>query len=679
MTTSPNSVTIFSNGLADFCRHFLVKKGTPCQVSIAAKRKSAQQTGHLGDVVSSISVLSAPGSIRLTELPNYVPSPEKPALDLSGDNITSQFARKLKGAAVTLTPTGVGGQAITGRLCGLDVEDQDRGTYKTQRYFLNVRQSNGSIRRVPFENIQEINFNDSAIQSEIEKSLAYQLDQIKPDDAIVRLTMEATEKDTEAMVQYTMPVAAPKPSYRIRRFKGKLVLEGLSVVDNPTSDDWENYKVSVVTGNPITFTTDVADVRTPARGHVNIVADTTQGAVETQSLMQFAGGGALEALGSNDGTKGVRMRSQHGQSRGAVPQSLACAMSAPAASPEMDFESSMLPVASEALEVGDFSIFTTEEPVTIPARKSVVLPVFELSIQDDGESLILYYRKSENPERAMRTLRFKNTAKFSLGKGKCEVYDGTFWQGSAVLAGTKPTQTVMLPHAVETGVNCRTDEKEVQTQVTALRIAEGVLLCESTRTGATHYIFKNLKDEKFTVYIEHKRLIPHSKLTCKTAKVADTLKNGQVVFSFELPAKAEMTVVMDEQKVDSRRVETRDMMTWLRQNVVNTTNPLGNNPAIRTCVAIQEEIDGVGREIRETNTKVQNINNEQERLRKNLVASAGAGPDLETWRVRLAKSEQELVKTETETLPALQRKLETLQDKLYKALQKLSASWANED
>lgn len=669
MTQSPNSVTIFSNGIADFRRRFLVKKDNPCQVSLAVKRKSNTQSGHLGDVVSSISVLSPAGSVRLTELPNYVPLPEKPALDLSGDNVTGQLARKLKGATVSLTLTGVGAQAVSGKMCGLDVEDQDRGTYKTQRYFLNIRQENGSIRRIPMENIQELRFTDQAIQSEIDNSLAYQLDQIKPDDAFVRLTMAATEKDTEAVVQYTMPVAAPKPSYRIRRFKNKLVLEGLAVVDNPTSDDWDDYLVSVVTGNPITFTTDVADVRTPSRGHVNIVADSAQGAVQLESF----GGGAPNAA-----PQSIRTRSM----KSAAPAMAACTAHAESAADfdalEENFASSMTPVATEAQEVGDFSIFTTAEPVSIPARKSVVLPIFELE-QIDENSLVLFYRKSDNAERAMRSLRFTNSANFSLGKGKCEVYDGTYWQGSAVLQNTKPNQTVMLPHAIETGVNWRVEEKPVQTEISSLRIAEGVLLCESTRKGSTSYTAKNLKDEAFLVLVEHKRLIQGSKLACgKNARVYDTLKNGQVIYQLELPAKAEVTLTVNEQKIDSRRVETRDMMTWLRQNIINTDNPLGENSAVKVCVAIQEEIDGVNREIREANTRIQNINNEQERLRKNLTASAGAGPDMDTWRNRLARSEQELVETETKILPTLTKKLEALQDKLYKALQKLSASWTTE-
>src|SRR5690606_31798376 len=58
--------------------------------------------------------------------------------------------------------------------------------------------------------------------------------------------------------------------------------QGFAVVDNNTDEDWQDVLISVVTGEPITFSTDLADSKTPKRSHVDIVSERALGAVEAE-------------------------------------------------------------------------------------------------------------------------------------------------------------------------------------------------------------------------------------------------------------------------------------------------------------------------------------------------------------------------------------------------------------
>jgi hypothetical protein len=82
-----------------------------------------------------------------------------------------------------------------------------------------------------------------------------------------------------------VPVAAWKSRYHLRINKGKAELVGQAVVDNDTDDDWKDTIISVITGEPINFSTDLAEIRRPARTKINVVNDKAQSAVGVEDAI----------------------------------------------------------------------------------------------------------------------------------------------------------------------------------------------------------------------------------------------------------------------------------------------------------------------------------------------------------------------------------------------------------
>ena len=123
-------------------------------------------------------------------------------------------------------------------------------------------------------------------------------------------------------------------------------------------------------------------------------------------------------------------------------------------------------------ETGDFCIFESATPVSIDARRSAVIPVFQTDL--DESSAVLHYRESNHAERPFQSIRFKNTTEHSLGRGVCTVYDETTYVGTCILPATKPDADAMLPHALETSVRVRKKVKPLKNRRVGIRVSEGV-------------------------------------------------------------------------------------------------------------------------------------------------------------------------------------------------------------
>ncbi len=208
----------------------------------------------------------------------------------------------------------------------------------------------------------------------------------------------SAEKEAEAIIQYTIPAAAWKISYRLRMSDDHPAeLQGFAIVGNNTDEHWDQLHISVVTGELITFSTDLADRKTPGRKHVNLVSDMAMGAVDVEGAMVvMADAGGPEYEGSDDhlgGSDGVR------------PRSADFAFSQPTST-----LSAAEMASTEVRDVGDFTRFESEGTVSISAKHSVVIPVFRREI-DDTDS-ILHYKRENHEERPFRSIEFKNETSF---------------------------------------------------------------------------------------------------------------------------------------------------------------------------------------------------------------------------------------------------------------------------
>lgn len=659
-----NEVTLFSSGIGHFRRVYTVKDQQTISIPFAKD--------HIGDVAASLMLF---GKAKLVSPPTFTPSNANlTALKIDPSNTLRSLLTGLSGAKLRVKiPTNW----VEGVLLGVTpvnrigfqgvMENKDLVTMLTAE----------GIQQYSTDMIQGFDFIDPVVKAEIEKAMKVNFNRIKPDSLFLDLTLSsASDKEEEVTIQYTIPVAAWKMRYAIRDMGGKFSFEGAAVIDNNTDEDWNDFIIEVVTGNPISFATDIAQVVIPERKMVHLVEANALGNVEAAEV--------LESVARGVGRKGIRGSSAMGysnaMSRGGPVMMAACA------APEMleyddgDGPDMMAEAADvETKEVGDFCVFTHKEPITIQAKKSAVVPMFSVALE--RAQTVLFYKQEKHPRRPFRAVKFTNTTDLSLGKGKTIIYKDGVFQGECVLEATKPNDNRMLPHCLENGVRISAEQKSAQQRQSSIKISKGVAIQELVSTAVTEYTVENRKDEPFQVTIEHANQLHGNDLVVVCTGVVvdkmDRIPNGSQI-NFSLKAGEKFVVTMTETLVRANQVTLNDY-SWVQVAIIRTDNPLAKDEKILACAAIQEKIDDTDQEESEHRDAVGELAERMGRLRENIKASANASGGCTTtvagWVTDLNTAEKAIRDLQDNKIPALREQRKTLQKELRVALKKLSVEW----
>lgn len=665
-----NDVKLFSNGIGHFRRVYKVKSGQEEKISIPFKRSD------IGDVAASLQVF---GHVRMTTPPSFTPSnANATALNIIQSEAQKSLFRSLSGAAVKVTYTNGASQDYT--LLGLDVENITvEGTVVEKDYL--VVMDGGSVKRTPLNEVENVEFTEASVRTEIEKALKNNFQLIKPDSTLMDLSLTSIgDSDEEATVQYTIPVAAWKMRYAIREEKGKFSLEGAAIIDNNTDEDWEQFRVSVVTGNPISFATDIANIVVPQRKMVHLVDGQVQGNVQVEQ-----GYAALACAGFSPASApkgGMAMRAANSAKMSTANYAQFGLESCDEAA---EFRNG--PVAEtpgvDAKDVGDFCVFTSKEPITILARKSAVVPMFSVPLTKAG--VVLLYKESNNARRPFRTIKIKNETEYSLGKGKTIVYNEGVFSGECVLESTKPGENRMLPHCVENGVKITKEAKNRESKLSSLKFSAGIAVQEHVFTASTVYTIENKKDEAFKLAVEHVNTLGNMTNTNVDFDGVEVKEKEKLIETagyrvyIELAPKQSITMTVTETAIHSQQINIGGYFNWVQANVIATNNPLAQDKGIIACVKIQEKIDEVETNIANLEEQRDELNEQLTRVRDNIAAVKGNEGNKTTiteWGNDLDATDKMIRNIDKKELPKARKTQEELSQQLQEALKNISATWS---
>jgi len=653
MASKVNDVTLFSNGIGHFRRLYDITDSQ--KISIPFKKD------HIGDVAASLQVF---GKVKLDSPPSFTPSnSESTSLKIDQNNAMYSLLTSLSGSKVTV---GTRADVKPYTLLGVDLRE---ATENIPEELLVVLMNVDGVCQKSFKDILHVHFEDESVRAEINKALKANFQKIKPDSTYLDLCLSAIEDAVEAQVQYTIPVAAWKMRYAIRQQDGKFSLEGAAIIDNNTDEDWDNFRVSVVTGNPISFNTDIATVCVPNRHFVQLVDDTVLGNV---SVEQGVPSMVIPCAASPAG----------GITRGMMKSSVAnrADFGLEAMDEAAAYQTTVGPAAEspgvDATEVGDFCVFTAKEPLTILARKSAVVPMFTVPLTSCGT--VLLYKEENHANRPYRAVKFKNESDYSLGKGKTVIYNEGVFSGECVLEPTKPGENRVLPHCLENGVKVTKRPSRNETKLSSVVISKGVCVTKDVSRYETEYVIENRKSEEFKVLIEHNRMLSDSEIKFEDVEVdeVEILNNGARVY---LVLNPEQTLKMNvvETAVHSQTVQLWSRDRWLFDNYIHVESPIEElleNEAIQACIKTWEELAVLNSQLAELNNKQDELGNQADRVRQNLNA-AGKDNAPSEWIDDLSTTEQEIRVINAKERPELNNKIRSLQKELSDQLKQVTVEW----
>ncbi|MBM4107705.1 MAG: hypothetical protein FJ255_02660 [Phycisphaerae bacterium] len=501
-------ITLYRSGVGGFERRGVVGADARIQLRV--------RTEQVNDILKSMVVLDLSGQGRIDNVAYGSKEPLARRLasfgiDLSDEPALGTILARLRGTPVTMTMQG--GITITGQIIGGEVRMQAQGTAQqlVGVPYLSLLTPTG-IQTLNLLDARAIRIDDPALKTELEMALAalaeHRADRTK---AVEIVTSGPPGREIHVGYIHEMPVW--KVSYRLvlpdtgPSPRGAAAsVQGWAIVENTTDGDWNDVRLSLVSGRPVSFTMDLYQPLYIERPDLPV----PQVAAALPRLYELsAGERPMDAMADARARFAAR-RSESVAGRPAAPaaaearafelgKALQSADRMLGAEEMTEFAARAAALAQESGEVFQYEI---DAPVTIERQRSAMLPIINQGVAARRVSI---YSRSEGGQHPMRGVDLTNTTSLQLLPGPVAVYDGAVYAGDAQIGHVSPNDSRLLSYAVdlETAVLLK-DESSVNVQ--RLRIVSGVLLqTQQYRRTVTYEFTSKDAARGRTLVIEHPR------------------------------------------------------------------------------------------------------------------------------------------------------------------------------
>jgi hypothetical protein len=512
---------------------------------------------------------------------------------------------QLKGARVRITQTGT--EPDEGIILGLDSVRKQLPGYGIEVRILSLLRDDGQVRSFDLQEVTAIQLLDESVRRDLDYYLKTQLS-AKKKDARSFAIFARGEGDRRLRVAYNLAAPVWKATYRlILGEEGHPpLIQGWAVVDNTQDEDWENVRLSLIAGLPVSF---IHDLYTPRyiRRPVVEVKETTgvlPPEVEAGIAMELLDEAALHHTRMAP-VMGMALREARGRSGSGGTAAARSMAPAPVSS---------APAQVRERKLGDLFEYEIEHPVTIKRNQAALVPIV---LREFKGGPVLLYNKQTRAENPMRCVEFENSTGLTLEGGPVTVLEGGSYVGEAMLETLKPDETRLIPFAVELGVKVLDNVDSREEPVHRVVIAKGVLRAHHGQVRATTYAFDNKGDAPAVVYLDHPREESDWKLV-EPAK-AHEITEGYWRFRFDLAARTTRLFEVRVQRLLTQRFALADapastMDAWIDQRYLDepTEQLLRQVQQLRSQAAEAEE------QVRPLEGERATIHSEQERIRENI-------------------------------------------------------------
>ncbi len=601
----------------------------------------------------------------------------------------------LRGARVEVTGAG---PVITGRVLGMEVRAlpppagtttvEGSQTSSGERRFLTVVADSGATRTLELTSAVTVRLLEAGLRGDLSTYLEL-LDRNRT-EGVRHLVLTDRGVGTRVMrVSFLSEVPVWKSTYRWLITEGdnaapeaKATLQGFSVVDNTTGEDWNDVRLSLVAGNPQSFLQSLAQPIYSRRPEVAI-AQNAQVTPQTHEsgdeavpvpppppgsawadLNSGVGGGPTSLFGSptGTGTGGPIDAAERSSGRnpaninamrdtGAFPPPGALASVAAGADPMLYEQAARASTQANTTTAtfDDFFAYNLSEPVTIPRNGSALVPI--LQEQLPAERVTLWSAAVPRPLRAMWVT---NSSSLTLDRGSFSVVENGAFAGEGLMEPVHPGERRLLSYAVDEAVRVSPDTLPETRRITSVTAARGVLHAATSEVDEVRYTVRNAAPVARTVVLEEPRrenwLLDKD---LKPAEVTSGVYRYRVVVAAHASAEVRSTQrhVNDQffQLIDSSE---QQLTLYLRGNGVDAAVLAQLEPIF----AAKRAIADLDTQIGAVQGKIRAIGDDQKRVRENLQALKGSAEE----RALVRRYTGEL-NAQEDTLAGLKRDLAALQ------------------
>jgi hypothetical protein len=272
-------VVLYKHGVGFFERSGRLAAGESARLDFKAAEmndvlKSLTITERGGGRISGLRYDSSlPLELRLAEFP----------FRLEKSKPLSWMLDQLQGARLELK---FGAEAVAGAIVSARTAPGDEKHLEREQ--LTLLLDSGELRLVDLGAAASLRFTDPQLQSRFRDYLAVVASSRGTDKRSVYIdSTGAQARDISA--GYMVPMPVWKSSYRLIFEGAQPLLEGWAIVDNTTADDWNGVQLSLVSGRPISFISNLYEPKYVTRQTAELPEDRAQRPVVHDQAVAYAG------------------------------------------------------------------------------------------------------------------------------------------------------------------------------------------------------------------------------------------------------------------------------------------------------------------------------------------------------------------------------------------------------
>ena len=638
-------VTLYKHGVGFFVRSGALAAGQSARLEFDAS--------EMNDVLKSLTIQERGGG-KISGLRYDALDPLSHVLaqfpfKLDGDQPLSAMLDQLRGSRIELK---LGAETVAGTI----VNARELAATQTQsgREQLTLMLDSGEIRTFDMGAVTGLTFPDPQLQRQFKDYLAALAAARSKEKRSVYID-SSDARERQVVASYTIPAPVWKSSYRlIFGSDGKPTLEGWAMVDNTTGEDWTKVRLSLVSGRPISFVSQLYAPKYVARPEAELPDDNAARPVVHEgsypaaaNSRAFAPPPAAPALKAENAPVMKAMAGYAGAAFETAPSSVAATAS--------------------GADLGELFEYRIAQPVTIRKNESAMLPFLQQAI--DARKLLIYSdHSSQHPTNAAE---LTNSTGKTLDGGPITVYDGGAYGGEALMETLKSGDKRLISYAVDLGTRITEAFGGKQAVVREIHFNRGVLTAKMAAEETRTYTVRNVDAKAKTLIIEHPLRQGYTLLNQKPAEKTPANYRFEIALA---PNSTQPFPVSEERVYDQAFQVSSATPDMLLVYIRNRDLPDAGRKQLQRIVDQKQQIAENDRALADTQTQIGELTSDEDRIRRNIGSLnnvSGQQQQVQNYARQLDTHEQQLAALRDKTAE-LQKKKAALQAELDNLIATLS-------
>jgi hypothetical protein len=345
----------------------------------------------------------------------------------------------------------------------------------------------------------------------------------------VRLALDGREHDL--VVGYTVETPIWRPTYRLVFQGSQPQVQAWGVVQNLSGEDWSNVNLSLVSGSPVSFRSELATPVIPVRPIVTdrgavidaVPQSDTTLAQEQQALPEtpaaivaptpaaeaFADDEAGGGYGRAANTRSPRRRPSASGSAAAPAAPMAQggyrprAMPAPPPPPPSSTPRNLASLAALAVQGGS-TRYDLPQTVTIPDHSATMVMLAARDVP--GEQMYLFAPDpgvGDSGAHPFHVARFENRTGGTLERGPIAIFEHNAFLGQGMMESLPDGATTTVPFSLERGIAVESSQTGAVEGARLVRMVRESLTIERFSVARTTYRARNGMDRAVRLLYRH--------------------------------------------------------------------------------------------------------------------------------------------------------------------------------